>query len=136
MGFFRSGKLRWLYVLALVQLVGGPLVLFQVSLFCKLALHEAPQVGVAKAAGLAWKSEKFQAALAAAEVVVAKVEKSSPGGDGPKAKTDPVKLPWIAWLAPRTMALTGGSHCKVVDLARTWTPGWPQAPPGPPPRVG
>lgn len=136
MEFFRSGKLRLLYVLALVQLVGGPLVLFQVSVFCKLTLHEAPQAGMAKAAELAWKSEGFQAALAADDVPLAKGTKPSPDGDGPKLKAEKMKQPVIPWMNPRLETAVAGVHCKLVDRARVWTPAWPQAPPGPPPRVG
>ncbi len=136
MGFFRSGKLRLLYVLALVQLVGGPLVLFQVSVFCKLALHEAPRIGVAKAAELAWKSERFQAVLVAGEIPHAKVVKPLPGGDGPKAKVEKVKQPVIPWMNPRLELAIAGVRCTLVDRERVWTPAWPQAPPGPPPCVG
>ena len=63
MEFVRNGKLRLLYVLALAQLVGGPLVLLQVTLLCKLTLHEAPLIGMADAAVRAWHSDEFQAAL-------------------------------------------------------------------------
>jgi hypothetical protein len=53
MAFLRTGKLRLLYVLALAQLVGGPLVLLQVTLFCKLTVKEVPHMKVAEAAARA-----------------------------------------------------------------------------------
>lgn len=135
MNFLRTGKLRFLYWLALAQLVGGPLVLLQVTVFCKLALHETPRVGVATAAMRAWQSEDFQAVLAAADAV-RPGEKNSPPPAGPKLKLEKAKLPITPW-EPTSLALADVSrHCKIVDLARTWTPTWPQAPPGPPPRVG
>jgi hypothetical protein len=137
MGFFRAGKLRWLYLLALAQLVGGPLVLLQVTVFCKLALHEAPRVGVAKAIERAWSSDDFQAIVAAEGSGNKKNSKSPPSPtDGPKPKVEKSKLPMIAWEpAPLRLACVPGG-CGTTECARVWTPAWPQAPPGPPPRLG
>ena len=59
MALFRCRKMRFPYLLALLQLVGGPLVLLHVSVFCKATLEEAPRVGIAKAAAAAWHSEGF-----------------------------------------------------------------------------
>lgn len=134
MDFLRTGKLRFLYWLALAQLVGGPLVLLQVTVFCKLALHEAPRVGMARAAVHAWQSEDFQAVLATADSVGKGERKSSPPTRDPGLEK--AKLPIIPW-EPTPLALADVSrHCKIVDRERIWTPAWPQAPPGPPPRVG
>lgn len=136
MDFFRTGKLRWLYLLALAQLVGGPLVLLQVTVFCKLALHEAPRVGVAKAALHAWRSDDFQAVLVAADLVRKDDSKSPAPTDGPKPKLEKAKLPVVPWMvAPVSLACLS-TYCGIVDHARVWTPAWPQAPPGPPPRIG
>lgn len=136
MGFFRSGKLRWLYVLALAQLVGGPLVLLQVTVFCKLALHEAPRAGMAKAAVRAWQSDDFQAALFTAEVVKPGGKKSEPAPDGPKLKLEKAKMPVVPWETSPLVLTEISVRCEIADRARVWTPAWPQAPPGPPPRVG
>lgn len=136
MPFARLGKFRFLYLLALVQLVGGPLVLLQVTVFCKMALHEAPRVGMAKAAVRAWQSDDFQTVLAAADGIRSKESKSLPPTGDPKLKLEKAKPPMISW-EPATLILSQLSdHCKIADRARTWTPAWPQAPPGPPPRVG
>jgi hypothetical protein len=136
MDFFRTGKLRFLYWLALAQLVGGPLVLLQVTVFCKLALHETPRVGVAQAAVRAWQSGDFQALLAATDELPSSERKSAPPADGQKLKLEKGKLPVIPW-EPAPLTFSDASrYCKIVDRARTWTPAWPQAPPGPPPRVG
>ena len=136
MTFARLGKFRFLYLLALVQLVGGPLVLLQVTVFCKMTLHEAPRVGMAKAAVRAWQADNFQTVLAAADGVRSKDSKSLPPNADPKLKLEKAKLPMIPWEPAPLVLSVLADHCKIADRARTWTPAWPQAPPGPPPRVG
>lgn len=136
MNFFRTGKMRWLYLLALVQLVGGPLVLLQVTVFCKLTLHEAPHLGVAKAVVSAWHSDDFQAVLVAADVVRKPDSKAPAPIEGSKSKLEKAKLPVVPWMVASVELLCLSSHCRIVDHARVWTPAWPQAPPGPPPRIG
>lgn len=136
MDFFRTGKMRWLYLLALAQLVGGPLVLLQVTVFCKLTLHEAPRLGVAKAAVNAWHSDDFQAVLAAADVARKSDSKAPAPTDKSKVKLEKSKLPVVPWMVAPVSLAASSSHCPIVDHARIWTPAWPQAPPGPPPRIG
>lgn len=136
MNLFRTGKMRFLYLLALVQLVGGPLVLLQVTVFCKLALHEAPRVGMVKATVGAWNSDEFHAVAAHADVAKNDSSKKVPPTDEPKQKMEKSKLPVIPWECGQMDAAAIAVHCKIVDRARIWTPAWPQAPPGPPPRLG
>ena len=134
MAVTRLGKYRVLYLLALLQLVGGPLVLLQVTVFCKVALHEAPQVGMATAAINDWHSDDFQAVLAATDPTGGGERKSTPPSRDPGLEK--AKLPVIPWQMSRWILTGISSHCKIADRARTWTPAWPQAPPGPPPRIG
>ena len=136
MGKFSARNLRFLYLLALFQLVGGPLVLLQLTVFCKVALHEAPHAGMAKAAVFAWQSGDFQAALAAPDVVKTGEKKSGPVPGGPKLKLEKAKMPIIPWEASVPAPPEIAMLCKIADRARVWTPAWPQAPPGPPPRMG
>jgi hypothetical protein len=136
MGFFEIGKLRILYLLALAQLVGGPLVLLHVTVFCKVALQNVPRVGMKDAAVLAWHSDDFQAALVTTDFVGTKESKSLPPGHGPKLKLEKGKVPFIAWTTEPVVLAASSCPCEHADRARTWTPAWPQAPPGPPPRVG
>ncbi len=136
MTFARLGKFRFIYLLALVQLVGGPLVLLQVTVFCKVALREAPRVGMAKAAVRAWQSDDFQTVLAAADGIRSKESKSLPPTGDSKLKLEKAKPPMISWEPAALILSQLSDHCKIADRARTWTPAWPQAPPGPPPRVG
>lgn len=150
MNFFRTGKFRLLYLLALVQLVGGPLVLLQVTVFCKMTLRESPQTGLAKATSRAWNSQEFQSALIAADPSPARASdqadlasdpiqkapgKKSPTGDPLKSGLEKSKLPITPWRAAPVILAVSSSHCGIIDRTRTWTPAWPQAPPGPPPRV-
>jgi hypothetical protein len=132
MEWFRSGKLRVLYVLALVQLVGGPLILLHISMFCSLTLREVPRVGVAKAAIQVWNSDGFQALLSADEVLPAKAAVPIPGGDGSPAES--LKQPPIPWLDSWPPVSLVEAQGQRVEWSRAWTPGWPQAPPAPPPR--
>ncbi len=136
MNFLRAGKMRWLYLLALAQLVGGPLVLLQVTVFTKLTLHEAPRMGVAKAAVHAWHSDDFQAVLTAADVVRKDHSKSPAPTDGSTPKVEKAKMPVVPWMGAPVSLAALSRHCPIVDHARIWTPAWPQAPPGPPPRIG
>ncbi|MBK1814244.1 hypothetical protein JIN84_01305 [Luteolibacter yonseiensis] len=127
--------MRWLYLLALAQLVGGPLVLLQVTMFCKVAMHEVPRAGVAKAAAQAWHSDDFQAVLAVEESGKKGDSKSPSPSDPAKVKLEKSKLHAAPWESTSLAIARSSSLCKVVDHARIWTPAWPQAPPGPPPRV-
>jgi len=139
MGLSRSGrfgKLRFLYLLALAQLVGGPLVLLHVTVLCQLTLREAPRAGVVDALVSAWQSDDFQASLARTDLSLPQNGKKIPPKDGPEIKPDKAKQPLIPWsISPlRVMALI--PRADLIDRPRVWTPAWPQAPPGPPPRWG
>jgi hypothetical protein len=134
MTFARLGKLRFLYLLALAQLVGGPLVLLQVTVFCKVALHEAPRAGMAKAAVRAWQSDDFQTVLAETDPTGNSQRKSTPPTRDPSLEK--AKHPVVPWHTSRLILADVSILCKIADRARTWTPAWPQAPPGPPPRLG
>jgi len=135
MNIFRTGKFRLLYLLALVQLVGGPLVLFQVTVLCKLTLDETPRVGVARAAVLAWHSDDFRAVVAGTETALPDAAKI-PGSDkGPEQKVAKVKDPGIPWNVVALKHAASSVYCRIVDRERVWTPAQAQAPPGPPPRM-
>ncbi|MCB1208563.1 MAG: hypothetical protein KDK97_04505 [Verrucomicrobiales bacterium] len=123
---------RWLYLLALFQLVGGPLVLMQVMVFCKITAREAPVRGVMKAVAIALESPEFQAQCVASNELRA----DQPGRTVPPKKVDGgKKIHGIGWRAqPFPMALWSANL--------TWQPledvclsAWPQAPPAPPPRL-
>jgi hypothetical protein len=129
-------KLRTLYLLALFQLVAGPLVLFQVSVLSKMVVREAPTHGISKAVSLAWNSPEFQAALSEGELPeLVKSKQTAPTSD-PKATLVKVKMPCIDWQDTRLVWVNASTPVPRTRGARTWTPAWPQPPPGPPPRVG
>lgn len=131
MALFRCRKLRFLYLLALLQLVGGPLVLLHVTVFCKLTLGEAPRMGVAAAAVKAWKTDGFQEALAND---FSPERKGHRDGETPKPEPDKAKQPPIPWSNPARRAFADDVNQSIAERAVTWTPRWPNAPPGPPPR--
>lgn len=134
MNSFRCGKLRLLYLLALAQLVGGPLVLLQVTFFCKTVAQELPRRELSSALVEAWDSS-----CAVTEgVAVANDPQQQPLS---RQKKDPtkwtkVKQPVLPWEFRRFQpAIQSVVMCGVL-YEKAWTPVWPQAPPGPPPRVG
>jgi len=132
--------MKFLYALALFQLVAGPLVIFQVSLLCKLTVREMPRSGVGPAFQRALESEDFQAAvLQQGNDAVRKDDKKSPSpdGSGPKKMlSGKEKMPATDWRLARFLAPPSTGMVRCSDWSRRWTPVWPQAPPGPPPRVG
>lgn len=116
--------------------MGGPLVLLQVTVFCKMTLAEAPHVGLVRAAVDTLTSEHFHGAIAAGKWIANDAKKSVPPTGEPKQKLEKAKLPMIPWNTTPIILATLAVPYESVDRARTWTPAWPQAPPGPPPRVG
>lgn len=129
-------KLRFLYVLALLQLVAGPLVLLQVTVFCQLTIPEVPRQGLVVAAQKTWKAKEFQAVLHLAD------QSSKDDSESPLPTSDPLskslkaKMPFIAWTSAPLLAIQATELVPCSDWSRMWTPTWPQAPPGPPPRIG
>ena len=133
MGFFRSGKMRPLYLLALAQLLGGPLVLLHVTVFCKLTVSEAPRIGFAKAAAGAFASDEFRNCAKAGLPKRENPSKDSREGD-PKPKLEKPGQPPAPWAAEERIFVDDVKGTAIADMAQTWTPAWPNAPPAPPPR--
>lgn len=122
---------RALCLLALFQLLAGPLVLALVFAFAKVTVREAPQQGLAKAIQKAWQSTEVQTVLHA----VAQETKDTSKSSLPKAAKDKIKIIGVAW-TQETFALVAPNAPPVCERTETWTPAWPQAPPGTPPRLG
>lgn len=131
---FRSGKFRLLYLLALVQLVGGPVMLLHVTLFSKLVIREAPRVGVVRAVAFAWDSPEFRESLA--DAAPPRKDAAKPEKKEGKAKPDSPTTPDFPWMAEPPGDDGDPALCGVPGHSRIWTPQWPNAPPGPPPRIG
>lgn len=121
---------RSLYLLALFQLVAGPLVLMLVVTFCKVTVRELPEQGVAKAMSKAWHSDEVQAVVHAAD----KAE-DSPASPLSKATKDKVKIVGVEWQAVALVLHLPMPTSLPMSKLPSWTPSWPQAPPGTPPRV-
>lgn len=131
-------KLRPLYWLALFQLVAGPLMLVQVMVFCKMTAREVQHSGVTEAMHRAWDSREFQTALAVSNadaVADVKSKTPSPAKPEPKVKKDGAKFSMIAWQRVPVALTAPTSAMQRVICAKSWTPAWSQAPPGPPPRA-
>jgi len=129
-----AAGIRPLYLLALFQLVAGPLVLFCVMILCRETAREAADHGVVTAVSMAWKSPGFQAALATVERP--DVSKRDCPDRDPKADPVKVKMPPIAWQDAPVVLVNASRRIPLLDAAQRWTPVLPLPPPGPPPRWG
>ncbi len=124
------GKLRMLYLLALVQLVGGPLVLLHVTWFCKTTMDLAPKCGLKQAALVAWH-DSGERLDSVSDPLPLKKEKAPV-----ETQSGKPKMPPVFWQAPAFRLVNLEVRIATVWNDRMWTPAWPQAPPGPPPRLG
>ena len=127
-------NLRWLYLLALFQLVAGPLVLVTVLTFCEITVRETPTHGLTEALSSAWHSPEVQSLIQNATRLPAKDSNAPLPVDS--SRQDGKKMTWCVWQKPLIRGWT--SPLESTDAfawLSVWTPAWPQAPPGPPPRV-
>ena len=126
---------RWLYLLALFQLVAGPLVLTQVMVFCKITVENTAEQGVITAAVEALQSDEFNASLDAA----AGVRQEEPNSDRQlprETKMSSLKIigtPWAGHLP--ALVADAPQSIDFADYRQRWTPTGLSAPPGPPPRL-
>lgn len=123
---------RWLLLLALFQLVAGPLVLLQVMVFCQVAAEKAPEQGIVKAATEAWQSAEFQRTLDVASAVhTSRSEVPTPEKTFQPEQT---KLFGTLWEPMTGLVRVSADTVAGTLMKRSWTPVGLQAPPGPPPR--
>lgn len=127
--------MKILYLLALAQLVGGPLVLLQVTLFCKLTFAHNSGQGWLEAARVALNSDEFRTGPQLQPLRESTDGKSKPAPQDP-SKMEKSKAPMIAWAASPMRHSLIELPCMTGVHDDSWTPTWPHAPPGPPPRVG
>jgi hypothetical protein len=127
-------KYRSLYLLALFQLVGGPLVLLPVILFSKLGVKEVAAHGFTKGLSQAWHGAGWQSAMEA--VLQGDVGLPSTEKDKTPQRTKDAKEKLFATELERPMS----APIRDVVERVPWKPGdvfalaRTQAPPGPPPR--
>jgi hypothetical protein len=132
--FLTTGKLKLLYLLALFQLLAGPLILLQIAAVCQLTVKEASHHGVVVAVEKAWSGDHLDVFAEVPDHQADKSRPSAPTSD-PKGKLLKDKFPVTPWMAT-SFRITGiARHIPCPDWERMWTPAWPQAPPGPPPRA-
>lgn len=126
---------RRLYLLALFQLVGGPLVLLPVLLFSKLSVKHVAEHGLTAGITQAWHSEEWQDAVdevlqGEAGLPATQKDKLPPQTKETKAKLFATELDRPA-TAPGRWAATGLlPWSRLHETAATR----PHAPPSPPPR--
>jgi len=123
---------RWLYLLALFQLVGGPLVLMQVMVFCKITAREVPVQGVVKAMVTALESPEFQSQLTASNDL--RSEQSGTTLPPKKIGADK-KIFGTEWRAQPLPVALRSANMTWQPLEDACLSAWPQAPPAPPPRL-
>jgi hypothetical protein len=136
MSFLRS-KFRHLYLLALFQLVGGPLVLVPMLMMSKAVVRETAQHGVVKGFHQAMVSQEWEEVREMLQDGVVSGTSSSTKAPGKQEKSidGKSKLDFVAWTTPALMELDG---VPVKRPAWEWQPmasSWANAPPSPPPRV-
>ncbi len=129
MSLFRCRKLRFLYLLALLQLVGGPLVLLHVTVFCKLTVSEAPEIGISRAAVAAFSSPEFLAIADFSNGNEARKDGTQ------KPDTGKAKQPVIPWAQPSPKFFCEEIAIETFSREIHWISQWAHAPPAPPPRV-
>lgn len=127
-------NLRWLYLLALFQLVAGPLVLVTVLTFCEITVRETPTQGLTEALSAAWHSSEVQSLIQNATGVP--VDDSNAPLPVDSGRQEGKKMTWCVWQKPTIKDWTWPvENTAGFTRLSVWTPAWPQAPPGPPPRV-
>jgi hypothetical protein len=127
---------RHLYLLALFQLVGGPLVILAVVFFCRMTAQHATDHGVTTGIVKVWQSPEWEA-VAQALVGMAQERQRSHAPD----TVPPVQDPFGKLVVEVGNLLQVPCPQSTVALPPTGNnglrdAGWPQAPPSPPPKIG
>ncbi len=125
---------RWLILLALFQLLAGPLVLLQVMVFCKVTAEKMPEQGMVTAAKEAWQSVEFQRTLDVA-ATAQRHHGSVPTSPDKPIHTENFKILGLLWDPMPSLVRRHADPMPGTELRRGWTPVLQGAPPGPPPRA-
>ena len=123
---------RWLYLLAIFQLVAGPLVLTQVMVFCKLTAEKAPQQGLVAAAAETMLSAEFAESL---DEAVRATQQKHDGKTPGREKPQDVKIIGTTWSATAGLVAFAPVELEYTAHEVCWTPQGLHAPPGQPPRL-
>jgi hypothetical protein len=112
----------------------GNRVLVTVLTFCEITVRETPTQGLTEALSSAWHSPEVQALIQNATGVP--VDDSNAPLPVDSSRQEGKKMTWCVWQKPAIRGWTSPIESKAAFAwLRVWTPAWPQAPPGPPPRV-
>lgn len=129
-----SRRARLLCLLALLQVVGGPLVLVGVATLGKVLVKESLQNGVVPGVSRALESDEWRGACECiADAVADYPDEKVPGGN-PKSKDLKSKVMSIGWAGalalperPAEVEAPGRDPAPLISA-------WPNGPPVPPPR--
>lgn len=127
-------SVRQLYLLALFQLLGGPLVILAVVFGSRLVVTHVAEHGVRAGVAAAWKSAEWEKVAHALTGAVPDAPASKPGKPVPPVKDDGGKLFGECWVnipLPVTN-VTAETDPTLWQMPRL--PLWAHAPPAPPPR--
>lgn len=140
--FLTGRKMKILYLLALFQLVAGPIVIFQVSLLGRMTAGDVSVPEYARASGEAIQSSEFrtfpekQISTAGEPSFPGKKAPASPQSPDTKGKASDGKTPALPWKCIAAPPTPRPELAAIAERIRVRLPVWPQAPPSPPPRVG
>ncbi len=139
MAWFRS-KFRHLYLLALFQLVGGPLVLVPLIMMTRVVVRETATHGLVEGLTRAQESEEWREADGMLQhlrhlTVPNKDARGKTSGAPEKSKDVKPKLDLALWAESPACPLEGlpvaAPHSRWLPMASDWA----HAPPIPPPRA-
>ena len=125
---------RHLYLLALFQLVGGPLVILSVVFFSRLVAKYSADDGVVVGVTQAWQSPEWQKITRALIATTPGPIKASPEGHAEKVKEPGGKVFWQIWTEVDARWSQRPPEAAPSVPLPTLLSAWPDAPPLPPPR--
>jgi hypothetical protein len=127
-------SIRHLYLLALFQLVGGPLVILAVVFFSRMVVHQAAEHGLTVGVVKASQSAEWQKVASALSGATYGHPSNGQKDPVPVVKDPGGKLIGLMWEGI-TLPEEQPVPCEGPYLwVRTLTSDWPHAPPLPPPR--
>lgn len=130
-------KFRHLYLLALFQLVGGPLVLVPMLMMSKAVVRETAQHGMVKGIHLATLSPEWDEVREIFQHGIAPDLSPSTKAPGKKenAKDGKPKLDFVTWTMPALAEQEGAPEKRPAWEWQPMASSWANAPPSPPPRA-
>lgn len=127
-------SIRHLYLLALFQLVGGPLVILAVVFFSRMVVHQAAEHGLTVGVVKASQSEEWQQVASALSGAACGHTSTGQKDTVPLSKDPGGKLLGLMWEGVTLPPDHPSAGEMPPPWVRTLSSAWPHAPPLPPPR--